>query len=95
MNLKTYIQRNPLTSYFALAYGITWGGILIFLASKGFQVATLQFQDALVIFLMMFLGPSTSGITLTAALHGRNGLRKLQDRLTRWQVGLCWYATRC
>ena len=92
MNLKPLIQRNPLTSYFVLAYGITWGGILIFLASKGFQVATLQFQDALVIFLMMFLGPSTSGITLTAVLHGLNGLRELQDRLTRWQVRLRWYA---
>jgi hypothetical protein len=90
MNLKPFIQRNPLTSYFVLAYGITWGGILIFLASKGFQVATLQFQDALVIFLMMFLGPSISGITLTAVLHGHNGLRELQDRLTHWQVPLRW-----
>jgi len=91
MNLKFLIHRNPLISYFALAYGITWSGILIFLASKGFQLASLQFQDALVMFLLMFLGPSTSGLTLTMILHGRSGLRELRERLTRWQVGLSWY----
>jgi membrane protease YdiL (CAAX protease family) len=92
MNIKSFIQRRPLLSYFVLAYGITWSAILVFLASKGFQLATLHMQDGLIIFVMMFLGPSTSALVLTATLDGRSGLRELWTRLTRWQVGLPWYA---
>jgi CAAX protease family protein len=91
MNIKSFIERHPLVSYFALAYSITWGGILVYLASKGFQVAALQTQDILIMFLMMLLGPSTSSLVLTAILDGRNGLRALWSRVTRWQVGLPWY----
>ncbi len=92
MNIKSIIQRHPLVSYFALAYGTTWSAILIFLASKGFQLATLQIQDGLMIFVMMFLGPSTSALVLTAAVDRRNGLREVWPGLMRWQVGLPWYA---
>lgn len=91
MNIKSIIQRHPLVSFFVLAYSITWSAILIFLTSKGFQLANLQIQDGLIIFVMMFLGPSTSALILTAALDGRNGLREMWTRLTRWQVGFTWY----
>lgn len=92
MSIKSFIERHPLVSYFVLAYGITWGGILVYLASKGFQLAALQTQDMLIMFLMMLLGPSTSSLVLTAVLDGRNGLRALWARMTRWQVGLPLYA---
>jgi membrane protease YdiL (CAAX protease family) len=96
MNIKSYIQRHPLISYFGMAYGITWGSILIFLASKGFQLTSLQVQDAsilfVIIFVAMLLGPSTSGILLTGLLDGRNGLRELWLRIKRWRVGFPWYA---
>lgn len=107
MNIKAFVQtaalrpaslveRHPLASYFVIAYGITWGGILTFLASRGFQFASLQVQDAsilfAIIFLAMLLGPSTSSLVLTALLDGRNGLREIWLRIRRWQVGLPWYA---
>lgn len=93
MNIRSFIQRHQLVSYFALAYGITWGGILVLLTSKGFRFAVMsEMQNVLVMFLFMALGPSTSGITLTVALDGRAGLRELWMRLTRWRVGARWWA---
>lgn len=96
MNIKTFVERHPLVGYFVLAYGITWGSILIFLASRGFQFTSLQLEDAsilfVIIFLGMLLGPSTSGLVLTAVLDGRNGLRELWLRIKQWEVGLPWYA---
>ena len=94
--MKSFTKRHPLLSYFAVAYGITWGAILIFLTSKGFQFTSLQVQDASILFVIVFvamlLGPSIAGVVLTAALDGRDGLRKLWTRMRRWRVGLPWYA---
>jgi membrane protease YdiL (CAAX protease family) len=90
LNDKSFIQRHPLVSYFALAYGITWGGIILFLASKGFQLSAIQLSEFPLVALLMLLGPSTSGLVLTAVLDGRAGFRDLGTRLTRWRVGWTW-----
>jgi membrane protease YdiL (CAAX protease family) len=92
LTLKSFVQRHQLVSYFALAYGITWGGILLFLASKGFQLAAIQADELPFIFLLMLAGPSASSLILTAVLDGRSGLRDLWTRLTRWRVCWTWYA---
>lgn len=96
MNIKAFIARYPLVSYFLMAYGITWGSILVFLGSRGFQFTSLQVQDTsilfVIVFLSMLLGPSMSSLVLTAVLDGRNGLVDLWQRIKHWQVGLSWYA---
>jgi uncharacterized protein len=92
VNIKPFLKRHPLVSYFVLAYGITWGGILLFLASRGFQLNTITAQDVPLIFLPMILGPSASSLIMTALLDGRGGLRDLWSRQTRWRVGWTWYA---
>lgn len=92
MNIKSFIQRYQLVSYFLLAYGITWSGILILIASKGFQLTAIHMQEVLLMFLLMLLGPSSGSLLLHAVLEGRNGLHALRLRLTRWRVGLFWYA---
>jgi len=90
-SIKSFIQRHQLISYFVLAYGITWSGILILLAAKGFQFGTLSTPDVLLMFFLMVVGPSTAGLVLTAMLDGRAGFAELWQRLTRWQVDLKWY----
>jgi len=92
MNIRSFIQRHQLVSYFVLAYGITWGNIFVFLGSRGFQLSAIQPQEFPIIFLFMLLGPSTSSLTLTALLGGRSGFRNLWQRLTRWHVNVKWYA---
>ncbi len=89
-NIKSILQRHPLISYFVLAYGISWGGILVILQANGFDLSGMQMAGILSLFGMMLLGPSASCILLTAVLEGRDGFRELRTRLTRWQVGLPW-----
>lgn len=92
MNAKQFIQKHPLTGFFVLAYGITWGSILAFLASKGFRTDAFTLSDGVIIFLMMALGPSTSSIVLNVWLNGRQGLAELFSRMGVWRVSLNWYA---
>ncbi len=87
-----WTQRHPLIAYFALAYGISWSGILIVLGATGFDLANLRPLDTGIIFALMLLGPSASGLTMTAHLEGRAGLRRLWSSLARWHVGMRWYA---
>jgi uncharacterized protein len=92
MTLVPWLRRHPLLGYFALAYGISWGGILIVLAVTGFNLVELRPVDTGLIFMSMLLGPSTGGLALTALLEGRVGLRRLSTSLARWRVGGRWYA---
>jgi membrane protease YdiL (CAAX protease family) len=90
--LRSWFGPWPLLGYFALAYGISWGGILVILTLTNFHLAQLRPLDTALIFVFMLLGPSTAGIASTALQYGRAGLRDLCSSLTRWRVGARWYA---
>ena len=93
MNLKTIVERRPLTSYFLLAYGITWGGILCLLFVNDFIFANMALtQNVMIMFLLMILGPSMSSLFLHQYLQGRSGLGELWSRQKTWKIGLGWYA---
>ncbi len=87
-----FLRRHPLLGYFVLAYGITWGGILLLLASRAFDLATPRPSNLGLVFALMLLGPSVSGLALTAWLEGRAGLRDLWTRVAHWRVGWVWAA---
>jgi hypothetical protein len=90
--IRSWFGRKPLLGYFALAYGISWGGILVILALTSFDLTQLRPLDTGLIFVLMLLGPSTAGIASTALLYGRPGLHDLGASLARWRVGGRWYA---
>jgi len=92
MTPSSWLRRHPLLSYFALCFGISWGGILIALAATGFKLAALQPLETGLIFALMLLGPSASGLILTAVLDGWAGLHRLGSGLMRWTPGARWYA---
>lgn len=92
MSIRSLFGRYQLAAYFVLAYGITWGGILVLLASRGFRITPIQTSDVMIMFAMMALGPSTGGLVMTGVLEGREGLSELRARLARFRVRLRWYA---
>jgi membrane protease YdiL (CAAX protease family) len=92
MTLVPWLRRHPLLGYFAAAYGISWGGILIVLAVTRFDLVQLRPMDTGVIFVLMLLGPSAAGLAGTALLDGRRGLHELLRSFVRWRVGARWYA---
>ncbi len=88
MTLVPWLRRHPLIGYFALAYGISCGGILIVLSATGFDLVELRPLDTGLIFVLMLLGPSTSGLVLTALLEGRAGWARWvePDELEGWHA---------
>lgn len=90
--MKDWLRRHPLLVYFALAFGISWGGIACVVATTGFNLAAPQPVATGLFFVAMLLGPSVSSVILTALLEGRAGLCQLGSRLLVWRVGIGWYA---
>ena len=77
MTLTSWLRRHPLFGYFTLAFGISWGGILIVVIAMDFDLSSLQPLETAVIFVLVLLGPSTSGLILIAILDRRAGMRQL------------------
>jgi len=91
--LRGFARRHPIASYYALVFGISWGGILSLVGPGGIpgqpdDVARL-FPFTLA---ALFAGPSVAGIVMTALVSGRSGLRELVGRLGRWRAGPAWWA---
>jgi uncharacterized protein len=89
--ISNWLRRHPLLGYFTLTFAISWGGILMILVSRGFDLSAMQPQEAGLILAAMLLGPSVSGLICTALVDGRAGMGSLGVRLIRWQVGVHWY----
>jgi membrane protease YdiL (CAAX protease family) len=93
--IKTFIKRHPLLSYFALAFAISWGGIILAVGfgPGGFSATPQQFRMTAPYAAIpaMLLGPSVAGILLTGLLYGKAGFREFRARLLKWRVGARWY----
>ena len=92
-SIKAFIKKHPLLSYFALAFAISWGGVLFVAGGPGGISANSEASEMQVTFLypVLIVGPSVAGILLTALLYGRAGLSEFRSRLLKWRVGARWY----
>jgi len=90
---RAFIRHHPQLTYVALAFAISWGGVLMVVGSSGIPGTAEQFETLLpFVVLAMLAGPSVAGVLSTGLVHGRAGLRELLSRLVKWQVGARWYA---
>jgi membrane protease YdiL (CAAX protease family) len=91
--IRAFIRRQPVATYFALTFAISWGGFLLVVGPGGFASTSWQ-TDARFPFavLAMLAGPSVAGVLLTGLVDGKAGLREVLSRLLRWRVGARWYA---
>ncbi|MHB8960167.1 MAG: CPBP family intramembrane glutamic endopeptidase [Candidatus Limnocylindrales bacterium] len=92
MTVKAFTRKQPVLAYYALAFAISWGAILILVGPGGFLSTTSTSPSFALVGFASILGPSISGVLMTGLLDGRAGLRELRSRLLRWRVGVRWYA---
>jgi membrane protease YdiL (CAAX protease family) len=92
--IQTFIKRHPVLAYYVLTFAISWGGGLLMIGGPGSIPGPTEQVERLQLFmlLVLFAGPSVSGILLTGLVDGREGYRELLTRLLRWRVGIHWYA---
>ncbi|MDR6223468.1 CPBP family intramembrane glutamic endopeptidase [Methanococcoides alaskense] len=92
MKIRPLMQLYPVTSYFVLAYLISWGSSFAIGGPKFLRGELLDFEDAMRMGSLMLAGPSIAGIAMTYLVDGKTGLRNLFSRMLKWRVGLRWYA---
>ena len=86
-------RSRPLLTYFALTFGISWGGILIAVGLDGLSGMPQGGETRLpFVYLAMLAGPSVAAILMTGLVQGSAGVRGLLSRPFRWRVGVRWYA---
>jgi uncharacterized protein len=92
--IKAFIKRHPVLSFYALAFAITWGGLIMVVGGPSEILGTPEhFQTRFALVMLAWLaGPSVASILMTGLVHGRAGFRDLLARMTRWRVGARWYA---
>jgi uncharacterized protein len=83
--------RHPVVAYFAMTFAISWTAALAVALPQLLRHEGLSRMTGILMFPAMLLGPSMSGIALTWAADGRQGLRDLFAGMGRWRVGR-WYA---
>ena len=82
------LLRSPVLSFFALAFAISWGGILIATLPTGIPGRGAALDDLLVpVFLAMLAGPFLGSVLLSLALGGGTGLSALFRGFTIWRFG--------
>src|SRR5947209_4077502 len=92
MNVKAFIQRHPIATYFGLAFLLSYGSFLVVVGPKLLRGEAMQSTDALLLFPVIVVGVCLVGIALTSIVDGRSGLRDLFSRMGRWRVDVRWYA---
>ena len=92
--IRAFVKSHPLLSFYALAFAITWGGLIIVVGGPSEVLGSPELLGARFAFVMLawLAGPSVASILMTGLVYGREGLRDLLTRVTRWRVGARWYA---
>ncbi len=92
--IRAFVSKYRLLCFYLIAFAFSWGGVLAVIGGLGHIPGTAAETEALIgpVMLGWFAGPSVSSIVVTALAEGRAGLRGLGSRLTKWRVGIHWYA---
>src|SRR5438046_566836 len=93
MATARFITRQPVLTYYALVFAMSWGGVLIVVGPSGFPGTREEVERLMPFVILAFaVGPALAGPLLTGLVGGRAGLREFLSRLVRWRVDGRWYA---
>jgi membrane protease YdiL (CAAX protease family) len=88
-----YIKRHPAITCFSLAFIISWGLIIMLAGPGNMPIDAERSQELLpLLYAMMLVGPSVSGLLLIGLVSGKEGFRNLLAQLLLWRVNIRWYA---
>jgi len=87
-----FSKRHQLLLFFAMAFAISYAGILLVLRFGGDEPVTPTDSRFLLMMLAWLAGPSVASLVMTGVVSGKSGYRHLFGRLITWRVGLGWYA---
>ncbi|WP_328608671.1 CPBP family intramembrane metalloprotease [Amycolatopsis sp. NBC_00345] len=97
--LRGLIGRRRLTSFFVLAFGLSWLAWTPYvLSGNGLGVLPFRFPVVLgttQLFAVLpgaYLGPILAAYVVTRVAEGRAGVRRWAGRLLKWRVNWRWYA---
>lgn len=91
--ISSFIDKYAALTYFMLTFIITWGSIFLVVGSVGFPISREQIETAgPMVYVGMLLGPCLAGILMIGLVEGKAGYQKLFARLSKWRVGIHWYA---
>ncbi len=73
MTIKAFVKQHPIRTYYALAFAISWGAILILVGPGGFLATTSTSPSFALVGFASILGPSVAGVVMTGLVDGRAG----------------------
>ncbi|MGW8226586.1 MAG: CPBP family intramembrane glutamic endopeptidase [Anaerolineales bacterium] len=84
----SWIKKHSLTSFFILAYAVTWCiEIPLALSAQGLISA----QIPMTLHYLGAFGPMVAALIVLALTEGRTGIKKLLSRWFKWRVGVRYY----
>ena len=91
--IRTFTQKHAVLLYFVLTFAITWGGMVALVGPGGFPISAEQMEKmGPLVYVGMLVGPTAAALLLVGLESGETGFRQLWASLTKWRVGVRWYA---
>ncbi len=87
--MVNWIRRNPVISYYIIAYAVSWS-IEIPLAL--FHQGIISTQIPMWFHYLAAIGPLSAALIMTSLIDGRLGLRNLILRIFKWRFDVRYYA---
>ncbi|HWZ96643.1 MAG TPA: CPBP family intramembrane glutamic endopeptidase [Candidatus Dormibacteraeota bacterium] len=90
-SMRSSIRRYPAIAYFLLTFFVSWLGAFLLVTPRLLHHEPIPKFTGLMMFPVMLLGPSFSGIFLAWLFDGRAGLRNLFERMGLWKLPARYY----
>jgi membrane protease YdiL (CAAX protease family) len=91
--VRALARRHPVATYFAFVYLVPALGYGLLVVPGLLRGQPMRAAQALTLFPIMEVGVFLTGLLLTRAVDGSDGVRALWARVRRARVGAGWYAT--